>query len=44
MKGWKRNLYAICGAQLLTLIGFSSYGRSSPTTCRPLPRFLTRRP
>jgi DHA1 family multidrug resistance protein-like MFS transporter len=30
MKGWKRNLYAICGAQLLTLIGFSSYGSFLP--------------
>ena len=25
MKHWRRNLYAICAAQLLTLIGFSSY-------------------
>ena len=25
MKGWRVNLYAVCGAQLLTLIGFSSY-------------------
>ncbi len=25
MKGWKRNLYVLCAAEFLTLIGFSSY-------------------
>ncbi len=25
MNGWKRNLYAVCVAQLLTMMGFSSY-------------------